>query len=132
MALDWQRYWWQPGFVVALLSIGVPYWLIPYSKLNLPDGVLGIGLAFLFVATVLARIYSGRSLFRVIAVLGSVVPAVVMLRVAADVARDPTSHNLWPFELVIALIVGAAVTVGGALLGSAGLWLSGRAATPRK
>src|SRR5439155_14171598 len=115
-----------------LLSIGVPYWLIPYSKLNLPDGVLGIGLAFLFVATVLARIYSGRSLFRVIAVLGSVVPAVVMLRVAADVARDPTSHNLWPFELVIALIVGAAVTVGGALLGSAGLRLSGGAATPRK
>ena len=39
--------------------------------------------------------------------------AFVVLRIVVDVARDPTSHNLWPFEL---LMWGAAsVGILGAL-----------------
>jgi len=30
----------------------------------------------------------------------------VMARVALEVAADPTSHNLWPFEVVIAGFFG--------------------------
>jgi hypothetical protein len=47
-----------------------------------------------------------------------VVPAVVMLRVLFDVMRVPSLHNLWPFELIIALLLGCAVAAGGALCGS--------------
>lgn len=32
--------------------------------------------------------------------------------------RDPTSHNLWPFEVAIAWVVGFAGAGPGALLGS--------------
>jgi ABC-type branched-subunit amino acid transport system permease subunit len=37
---------------------------------------------------------------------------------------DSSAHNLWPFELVIAILVGGAVAVAGALIGSVVLWLS--------
>lgn len=30
----------------------------------------------------------------------------IMVRVALEVAADPTSHNLWPFEVVIAGFFG--------------------------
>jgi hypothetical protein len=39
----------------------------------------------------------------------------VMGRVGVETSRDPTSHNLWPFEVVIAGSIGFA----GALLGVA-------------
>ncbi len=41
-----------------------------------------------------------------------------MLRVLFDVMRVPSLHNLWPFELIIALLLGCAVAAGGALCGS--------------
>jgi hypothetical protein len=52
----------------------------------------------------------------VILVLGGSVPAAVLARVAVDMAKDPTSDNLWPFEFIIAAIVGV-------LCSSAGRWL---------
>ena len=99
--------------------MGVPYWLIPYNKLNLPDAVLGAGLMVVVAAAALARVYSGRHFFRVVVVMGAAVPAAVMMRVMVDVVRDPTSHNLWPFEVMIAVPVGGMAASAGALLGSA-------------
>lgn len=126
MTTDWRKYWWQPGFTAAFFTVGVPYWLIPYSKLSLPDAVLGVGLLVVAAATALARVYSGRRFFRVVAVIGSAVPAVVIVRVVVDGLRDSTSHNLWPFEVVIAAIVGGAAALTGALLGSVVLGVSRR------
>jgi len=34
--------------------------------------------------------------------------AFVVLRIVLDTRRDPTSHNLWPFEIVIATAVALA------------------------
>jgi hypothetical protein len=121
MILDWRKYWWQPGFLAAFFAVGIPYWLIPYNKLNLPDAVLGFGLLVLVVVAALARISSGRRLFVVVAVMGASVPAAVMVRVIFDGFRDSSSHNLWPFELVIAVFVGGAAAFVGALIGSLAL-----------
>lgn len=112
------RYWWQPAFVLALLLVGLPYWWIPYRQLNLPDALLGPGLVLLALLALAVRLWSGKGWWPVTLRLGAVVPAVVMLRVLFDVMRVPTSHNLWPFELVIALLLGGAVAAGGALSGS--------------
>ena len=46
------------------------------------------------------------------------VPAAVMARVVVDTARDSTSHNLWPLEILIALAVGLACSLVGTALGS--------------
>ncbi|MGC1728146.1 MAG: hypothetical protein WA747_02060, partial [Steroidobacteraceae bacterium] len=47
--------------------------------------------------------------------LAAGVPAALMgfvvLRVIVGVAADPTSHNLWPFEILIAGLVSAVIMV---------------------
>jgi hypothetical protein len=45
----------------------------------------------------------------------------VVLRIVLGTALDPTSHNLWPFELlqasVVSLVAIGALTAGRRLLG---------------
>jgi hypothetical protein len=122
MTIDWRKHWWKPGFTLAFFTVGVPFWMIPYSKANLPDGLYGPGLVVVLAAAVVARAYSGKSFMRSVLVMGSAVPAAVMARVIVEVAQRSNSHNLWPFELVIAMLVGGAAAVAGALLGSLLLW----------
>lgn len=43
-----------------------------------------------------------RGGWRIAAALPAGVMAFVILRIALDTARDPTSHNLWPFEILYA------------------------------
>jgi len=122
MTIDWRKHWWKPGFTLAFFTVGVPFWMIPYNKANLPDGLYGPGLVVVLAAAVLARGYSGKSFMRSVLVMGSAVPVAVMARVIVEVAQRSNSHNLWPFELVIAMLVGGAAAVVGALLGSLLLW----------
>jgi NhaP-type Na+/H+ or K+/H+ antiporter len=51
----------------------------------------------------------------------------VLVRVAVETARDPTSHNLWPFEALIAGSIGFV----GALIGVGVVWLLRRLTTGR-
>ena len=118
MTIDWRKHWWLPGWAAGFLTVGVPYWAIPYNKVNLPDSVLGAGLLVVIAVAALARAYLGRPFWRIVAVMGSVIPAVVMVRVMVDCSRDPTSHNLWPFEVFIAVIVGGAAALAGSVLGT--------------
>jgi hypothetical protein len=69
-------------------------------------------------AAAVTRAFSDNRFWRTVLVTGAAVPGAVFARVIVDTWRDPTSHNLWPFEIVIALVMGLAVTVLGTLLGS--------------
>ena len=42
-----------------------------------------------------------RGGWRIAAAAPVVMMALVVLRILVDAARDPTSHNLWPFEIVM-------------------------------
>ena len=59
-----------------------------------------------------------------ILMIGVVFVSILMiaLRVLVETSRDPTSHNLWPFELVIGFLAGIAVVLPGMLLGMALRW----------
>ena len=59
------------------------------------------------------------------AALAAVVPiAFVVLRIVFDVSRDPTSHNLWPFEIVqigvLSLVVLAILAIARKVTGTEG------------
>ncbi|HUO64168.1 MAG TPA: hypothetical protein VMT97_10715 [Terriglobales bacterium] len=104
-------------FLVGFLVVGVPYWRIPYNKAtsaNIMAGAILIG-----VIALIARIVVNGRFSRIVLAVASAVPAAAMARVVVDTMRDPTSHNLWPFEMVIAFMVGVAGAVPGALIGSA-------------
>jgi hypothetical protein len=104
------------SFLVGFLVVGVPYWRIPYNKAT-SSAVMG-GAVLIGVIALIAGVLIEARFSRVVLVLAAAVPAAVMARVVVDTMRDPTSHNLWPFELVIAFMVGLAGTVPGTLLGS--------------
>ena len=113
------------AFAAVFLAVGVPYWLVPYNK-TIPNAVIAIGVAaVVIVAAILA--FRGMKLARALLVPGLAVPAAALARVIVEGVLDPTSHNLWPFEIVIATLLGLAAALPGALLG----WLLARAAGRR-
>lgn len=96
--------------------------LLPYAPRidagqQLPDALYGIGLWVVAFAALLARWRWGLGLWPAALAAGAGVPLGVLCKVAWDVVGDPTSHNLWPFELAIAVVVGAVPALLGALAG---------------
>lgn len=70
-------------------------------------GVFALGLAGVIVPV---RIFiKWRGGWRVAAAIPLAVMGFVLLRIAFGVAFDPTSHNLWPFEVLMAALVSLAM-----------------------
>lgn len=110
--------WLVGGCIVSFLAVGLPYWQIPYADVALPNTLVTPALVVVALAAALARAV-GRSRFMVcVLAIGATIPAAVMARVVVDTATDPTSHNLWPFEIFLAGFVGALAATAGTALGS--------------
>ncbi len=106
------------GFIGCFLVVGVPYWLMPYNKVNLPSALIGPGLLAVALAAMMLRLGGVTSLWTAGGAMGASVPAAVLTRVFVEVAQNPTRHNLWPFEIIIALVVGFGCATGGAIAGA--------------
>jgi hypothetical protein len=118
--------WLAAAFVVGFFSVGFSYWQVTYAKVSLPDTLYGAGLLVVAVLAAAARAFGKARLVAVILVVGAPVPAAVLTRVVVETAKDPTSHNLWPLELIIAAMVGIACSSAGALVGGFPSFLSKR------
>lgn len=109
---------WLPACAAAsFVSTGIPYWVIPYRQANLPDALLGPGLLVVAAACFLLCLVRVESIWKATAWMGASVVAVVAARVVAETIRDSTSHNLWPLEIIIAMVVGFACAFAGAIAG---------------
>jgi hypothetical protein len=108
----------------ALLCVGIPYWLVPYHDLNLPSSLPRVGLVVVAVAALVIRAAGIGRLGPAVAGPAAMVVCAVVLRVVVEVGSDPTAHNLWPFELVIAAVVAVLWAGFGGALG----WLLSRIA----
>ena len=105
------------AFLAGFFLVGVPYWRIPYNKATFGHVVGGAVLTG--IVALVARVVVQARLVVLVVVVAAAVPFAVFARVVADGMRDPTSHNLWPFEVAIAWVVGFAGAGPGALIGSA-------------
>ena len=85
-------------------------------------GSMLFGMVFMLVVVVLLVVGTGapfwalwkwRGGWRIAAMVPAFVMAFVVGRIIVDTARDPTSHNLWPFEILI--WGGASAVVMGVL-----------------
>jgi len=114
------------GFAASFLAVGIPYWAIPYDGAQLPSALLTPALAVVVAAAAILRAIGAAPFRRIVGVVGASVPAAVMARVSVDTSSDPTSHNLWPFEVVIACGVGFACSLAGAIAGHAAAALAAR------
>lgn len=96
-----------------MVVIGLRYWPIPYAQASLPSSLYGIGLWLVAAAALVLRLAGVARSWKIALVVGSAPAAAVLMRVVRDTVGDPTSHNLWPIELVIALALGAACAGAG-------------------
>ena len=110
------------SFVLAIAVVSTVAVLIPYAARidlghELPGALYGIGLWIVGFAAMIARWRLRLGIFAATFAAGAGVPAAVLGKLLWDIAADPTSHNLWPFELGIAVAVGAVAALSGALVG---------------
>lgn len=104
-------------FLAAFFLVGVPHWLTPYNNES-TAGVI-IGGAIIAAVAAVARLRIPAARFSAITKAAALaMPAAALARVIVETTLvDPTSHNLWPFEIAAALLLGYAGAVPGALIG---------------
>jgi hypothetical protein len=112
-------------FAVAFVLAALLYWPAFEAKVNLPTALYGAPVAVAALAA-LAEALLGRRPATAFWLGTAVLPAAVFARVVYDGLRDPTSHNLWPFEVAIALGVSAPAALAGAACSWLLLRLAGR------
>jgi uncharacterized membrane protein YfcA len=100
--------------LAGLLACGLPLWPIPYREVSLPGNPAP---AVWILLGALAGLLAGHLLrpgirVPVLAVTAGFVLA-VLGRVGVETTRDPTSHNLWPFEIIIAGGIGLVAALIG-------------------
>jgi len=110
--------WLAAGFAAGLLLTGVPYWRLPYNANIFADTALLIGFAGLGVVTAVLAASGVARMGKVFWAMLAAFPTAVMIRVVVDTMQDPTDHNLWPFEIVIAALFSLVAVVPGLLIGT--------------
>ena len=110
--------WLLIAFLASALAVGRSYWAVPYSRVSLPGSLMVPGLLIVVVSACLLAAYGVARFRTVFLIHAASIPAVVFLRIVMDGLADPTSHNLWPLEVVIALGMGLLAASAGALTGS--------------
>lgn len=105
------------AFAGSFFVIGIPFWQIPYSQVSLPNALWGPGLLVVAALAVIPRVFAGAGFWMTAMVVGAAVPAAVFARVIVEALADPTQHNLWPLELILAAGPGYLAAAVGALAG---------------
>jgi hypothetical protein len=110
--------WLTLSLITTFFATGIPFWLVPYNNANLPGSLLHSGLFVAGISALLLCMYGIASFWRSTSMVAASVGASVVARVLVGAAQDPTTHNLWPFEVAIALMVGCVCAAVGAIVGS--------------
>lgn len=104
--------------LVATVAAGAFLWPIPYNDVAM------ISRSFLitWIGTSTVAGLIGQFLLRKnVAITATLVAlgfcCAAMARVIVETIPDPTSHNLWPFEVAIAAVVGLGGGLAGATVG---------------
>jgi len=110
--------WLALAMLASFLAAGIPFWVVPYDKADLPNALWHPGLFVAGIAALMVCMSRVAPFWRATVMITLSICGAVLARVMAGIAQDPTSHNLWPFEMVIAFVVGLVAAAPGALAGS--------------
>jgi len=111
-----KAFWLAGAFALCFFVGGFIWWRGSYQD-YLDTGFRWETLPLLAgVAIVLAWIIDAGIIGSAV-VVGIAFPAIVFGRVVLDCIDDPTRHNLWPFEVFMALVIGMIIAFPAAALG---------------
>lgn len=116
--IDRKNLWLTLGFVAGVLLTGVPYWRLPYNADFFSDPLVLAGFVGLGVVTAMLAASGIARLRQIFWIMLAAFPAAVAIRVVVETAQDPTDHNLWPFELILAALFSLVAVVPGLLIGA--------------
>jgi hypothetical protein len=114
-----QRKWpWLIGaFALCFFAGGPIVWTgsyVDYLEMGFPWGILLLmAVASLFLSWVV-----GVGIVAGALAVASALPTIVFTRVVLDGVQDPSSHNLWPFEIVMAVGLALITTFPFAAVGT--------------
>lgn len=118
--------WLLLAFAAVVLAAGIPYWRLPYDEINRGHFAILPGALLLGLLTLVLVLIEATPDKRIAVTMLFCVPMIDVVSIIKDTATDPTAHNLWPFELVIAAISGALIVVPAVLLGLVARWATAR------
>lgn len=102
---------------ISLLAVGLSLWPIPYEDVQMLQQPFLVTWALIgFTLGALGVLFLKRHPIKSMVCVAFGFVLAVMGRIIVEAIIDPTSHNLWPFEIVIAL----AVSFPSAFLGAFG------------
>src|SRR5437660_4825508 len=105
MNLPRKALWLVGAFAVCFFAGGWIWWSGSYEEFMAADFHWETLPLLAGVAVVLSWIV-GVGIIPSALVVGSAFPAIIFARVVLDCIQDPTRHNLWPFEVVVAFVFG--------------------------
>lgn len=99
--------------VGGCVAMGLSYWSLPYNRVNLPNGLFTPGLVLLAISAIALQFHAPRRWLSTFPILAMAPVGTILVRVVLDGMRDASTHNLLPFEIILAGIVGGlSVAIG--------------------
>jgi hypothetical protein len=103
-------------FIAAFVGSGLPFWVTPYARIGEQTWAIAALVVVLPLAAGL-RLTGVAGLLATVTILPAAMLTANAVRIAIDTGVDPTSHNLWPLELILTLVAGLAAAVAGYVIG---------------
>ncbi len=114
------------GFLVGIIG----YWKIDFSDdralYNTAFKIMGPGA---FIGAIISAFYRKKSPFLNTLMISLGVLLGMLSRIFWDILQDPSSHNLFPFELMIGLAIVVPAAFLGAFLIYSVFWIAGEKLT---
>ena len=107
---------------LAFLVAAMVHWTVPIEELEMLNKVFILKWSVgAFIVGVIGVIMLKQNPMQtgLLAVIGFV--AAVLVRLVVDAFTEPTDHNLWPFELIVAVLVAFPFSFIGGYLASIAL-----------
>lgn len=109
------------AFVAGFFLVGLPHWLPPYDRYGFAEPAMISALAGLAAIAMMLVVGEVASPRRAWLTMSLCLPAAVLARAVAEGWRD-----IGPLEFLLAIVVGGAAVLPGALAGAFSLRLQSR------
>ncbi len=102
---------------LAFLGAAITHWYIPYEQVSLiAKSFIITWFVIAFVTGALGVMLMKRAVRESSLLVTAGFVLAVFLRVIFEILKEPTSHNLWPFEILITILIALPASMLGAFL----------------
>ena len=102
--------------LTGILICGIPLWVVDYQHYQMNSIYFKASCAAFGVIALLLFIFTSHRFKEIFLFAAIAHVAALFIKIIQDCIPDPTNHNLFPFEIAIALIIDVAIFLPVALI----------------